>query len=300
MRILVLGGTSFVGRAIVEALLRRGHEVTLFSRGRTGAELFPGVERRIGDRATGDYSSLAGGSWDAVVDVSGYVPRHVAQAMDAVGDDVRRYLFISTGSVYDYRRAPAGKLDEDCPRLEARRDTEDSSGAAYGPLKVACEDDVLARFGGRATVVRPGIVAGPYDPTDRFTYWVRAAAGGGRVEVPGRLAQPIQVVDADDVAVLVAALIEQDRAGIYNAVGRSMPFAELVRACSSHEVEPVEVGEGRAPMLVSDPAADIMFTRSAARAHAAGMPQTPVAETAAKVRAWDVARGEPPLSPWGS
>lgn len=296
MRILILGGTSFVGRAIVEELLRRGHDLTLFGRGRTGSELFPGVERRVGDRSTGDYASLAGGSWDAVVDVSAYVPRHVGEAMDAVGDGVGRYLFISTGSVYDYKRAPA-YLDEDCPRLEPRRDTEDWNGPAYGPLKVACEDDVMARLGGRATIVRPGIVAGPYDPTDRFTYWVRAAAGGGRIEVPGRLAQPVQAVDADDLAVLVASLLEHDQSGIYNAVGRSVTIEELIRACTPLELELVEVSEGRAPMLVSDPAFDVMFTRSAARAHAAGMPQTPIAETAAKVRAWDVARGEPELNP---
>lgn len=297
MRILILGGTSFVGRAIVEELLLRGHEVTLFGRGKTGPSLFPDVERRIGDRATGDYSSLDAGTWDAVVDVSAYIPRHVGQAMDTLGDRVGRYLFISTGSVYDYKQAPA-YLDEDCPRLEPRRDTEDSSGAAYGPLKVACEDDVLARFGDLATIVRPGIVAGPYDPTDRFTYWVRAAAGGGRIEVPGRLSQPIQAVDADDLAVLVVLLLEHDQPGIYNAVGRSMPFEELVRACSPETLELVEVSGERAPMLLGDPAYDVMFTRSAARAHAAGMPQTPVSETAAKVRAWDVARGEPPLTNW--
>lgn len=295
MRILILGGTTFVGRAIVEELLRRDHDVTLFGRGKTGPELFPGVERRTGDRSTGDYSALADGRWDAVVDVSAYVPRHVGQAMDAVADRVGRYLFISTGSVYDYRQAPA-YLDEDCPRLEPRRDTEEWDGPAYGPLKVACEDDVIARLGDRATVVRPGIVAGPYDPTDRFTYWVRAAAGGGRIEVPGRLAQPIQVVDADDLAALVVSLLERDRPGIYNAVGRSMSFEDLVRACSPLELELVEVGKGRAPMLLGDPAYDVMFTRSAARAHAAGMPQTPLDETAAKVRAWDVARGEPPLT----
>src|SRR5687768_11116290 len=101
MRLLVLGGTSFVGRATVATALERGDEVTLFSRGKTGPELFPEAERRTGDRETGDYASLTDGRWDAVVDVSGYVPRHVQQAADALGDRVGRYLFISTGSVYD-------------------------------------------------------------------------------------------------------------------------------------------------------------------------------------------------------
>ncbi|HEX6685192.1 MAG TPA: NAD-dependent epimerase/dehydratase family protein [Candidatus Limnocylindrales bacterium] len=298
MRILVLGGTSFVGRAIVTQLLRRGHVVTLFGRGKTGPELFPGVERRIGDRGTGDYESLSTGMWDAVVDVSAYLPRQVTQAMDALGDRVRRrYLFISTGSVYDYSQAPS-HLDEDCPRLEPLRSTETIDGQTYGSLKVACEDDVMARYANRATIVRPGIVAGPNDPTDRFTYWVRAAAHGGRVEVPGRLEQPIQVVDADDLAVLVAELLAHDRPGIYNAVGRSVPFEDLIRACAPPDVplELVEIPEGSAPMIMPGDELDIMFTRSAARAREAGMPQTPLAETAAKVRAWDLERGEPTLA----
>lgn len=292
MRILVLGGTSFVGRAIVTHLERREHKLTLFTRGKTGPELFAGIERRIGDRGTGDYASLSTGEWDSVVDVSGYVPRHVRQAMDALEGRIRRrYLFISTGSVYDYSRA-ASRPDEQCPRLEPIRNTETVDDKTYGPLKVACEDEVLARYGNRATIVRPGIVAGPYDPTERFTYWVRAAAHGGRIEVPGRLEQPIQVIDSDDVAVLVAELLAHDRAGVYNAVGRSMPFEDLIRACAPPDVplELVEVPDGSAPMLMRDDALDVMFTRSAARAHEVGMPQTPLSETAAKVRAWEASQ----------
>lgn len=136
MRILVLGGTSFVGRAIVEQALALGDELTLFSRGRTGSELFPEVARRQGDRATGDYASLSGGDWDAVVDVSGYVPRHVGEAADAVGE-VGRYLFISTGSVYDKDRTPDGSMTEDAARLPPERTTETVDGDTYGRLKVA-------------------------------------------------------------------------------------------------------------------------------------------------------------------
>src|SRR5690349_18301575 len=145
MRILVLGGTSFVGRAIVENALAAGHSLTLFGRGKTGADLFPDVERRIGDRDAGDYASLKGGSWDAVIDVSGYNPRHVGQAMDAVGDGIGRYLFISTGSVYDRAHASDG-MTEDSPRLPPERGTEENTSDTYGPLKVAAEDDVLTRF----------------------------------------------------------------------------------------------------------------------------------------------------------
>jgi 2'-hydroxyisoflavone reductase len=295
MRILILGGTSFVGRAIAGELLRRGHSLTLFGRGKTGPELFPGVERRIGDRDSGDYLSLEDGSWDAVVDVSAYLPRHVRQAFAALDDRVGRYLFISTGSVYDYRQAPV-HLDEDCPRLPPRRDTEVIDNDTYGPLKVACEDDVLERYSTRATIVRPGIVAGPHDPTDRFTYWVRKTAHSKHIEVPGRLEQPVQVVDSDDLAVLVASLLEHDRPGAYNAVGPTVTIEGLIRACTPDPLTIVAVPEGKAPLLLADPAFDVMFTRSAARAHAAGMPTTPLPETAAKVRAWDVARGEPPLT----
>lgn len=301
LNVLVLGGTSFVGRAIVEDLLERGHAPTLFSRGRTGAELFPGVPRLTGDRDAGDYGALADGTWEAVVDVSGYVPRHVAEAADAVGN-VRRYLFISTGSVYDRTQAGDG-MTEDSARLPAYRESEEVTGETYGPLKVACEDDVLERFGTRATVVRPGIVAGPHDPTDRFTYWVRRAARGGRLAVPGRLDQPVQVVDSRDLARLVTLLLEQDVSGTFNAVGPepALTLGELIGVCAGEAaVEPVTVDPDAVdpgfPLVLPDPTWDVMFRRSAAAAHAAGMPATPLAKTAADVLAWDRDRGEPPLT----
>ena len=301
MRILVLGGTSFVGRAVVEHALETGSELTLFSRGRTGTELFPSVERRVGDRDAGDYAALADGSWDAVVDVSAYVPRHVQQAADALQDRAGRYLFISTGSVYDVTQAPSEGLDEDCPRLAPERGTEQVDGDTYGPLKVACEDDVAARWGGRGTVVRPGVVAGPHDPTDRFTSWVRRAARGGRVALPGRPDQPVQVVDSRDLAHLVVALLQDDRAGTWNAVGPAEPttLAGMLHSCASaagSTVEVVPVPVEAAPLVLPDASADPLFRRSAARARAAGLTATPLEQTAADVLAWDRDRGEPELS----
>jgi 2'-hydroxyisoflavone reductase len=304
MRALVLGGTSFVGRAVVDDLLSRGHEVTLFSRGRTGAELFPQLDRRRGDRDTGDYASLADGSWDATVDVSAYVPRHVAQAGEALSGRGGRYLFISTGSVYDVDQAVDGLL-EDTPRLPPERGTEEITGDTYGPLKVACEDDVLARYGDGATVVRPGIVAGPHDPTDRFTWWVRRAARGGRTALPGRPEQPVQVVDSRDLARLVTLLLEGDRPGTYNAVGPADPVTleGLVRACAEAAgaqvdvvpVDPAAVDAGF-PLVLPDARWDVMFRRSRAAADAVGMPATPLARTAQDVLAWDRERGTPPLA----
>jgi NAD(P)-dependent dehydrogenase (short-subunit alcohol dehydrogenase family) len=142
VRVLVLGGTSFVGRAIVEDALRTGADVTLFGRGKTGTDLFPGLTRLIGDRDTGDYAALGTDHWDAVVDVSGYVPRHVGQAMDALGDRAGRYLFISSHAVYQHAGVGPG-CTEDTPRRPPVRDTEELSDLTYGPLKVACEDDVV-------------------------------------------------------------------------------------------------------------------------------------------------------------
>ena len=302
----MLGGTSFVGRAIVAEALGRGDAVTLFSRGRTGAELFPEAERLVGDRDTGDYANLSGRSWDAVVDVSAYVPRHVQQAADAVR--TRRMLLISTGSVYDPSQAPAeaeGGMDEDAPRLPAERGTEVVDGDSYGRLKVACEDDVQQRYGGAATIVRPGIVAGPHDPTDRCTGWVRRAARGGRVPLPGRPEQPVQVVDSRDLAHLVVQLVHDDRPGTFNAVGpaQAVTVLGLVEACAraagtAVEVVPVEPAavERELPLLLSDPSYDPLARRSAARARAVGLTATPLETTAADVLAWDRRRGEPPLA----
>ena len=302
MRLLVLGGTAFVGRAIVTDALRHGMDVTLFGRGRTGADLFPGVPRRVGDRDSGDYAALAGGRWDAVADVSGYVPRHVGQAMDALGDRVGRYLFISSHAVYSLTGVGPGS-DEDAPRRPPVRHTEELDDSTYGPAKVACEDDVLARYGSRATIVRPGKVAGPHDWQSGLTYWVRRAARGGRVALPGRPEQPVQVIDSRDLARLVVRLLEDGRPGAFNAVGPAEPttMAGLIDACArtaGTRVEIVPVPAGAAPPMFPLVRPEPLWPaqqRSAARARAAGMPATPLEVTAADVLAWDRARGEPPL-----
>jgi nucleoside-diphosphate-sugar epimerase len=184
MRLLVLGGTAFVGRAIVEDAVRTGAEVTLFGRGKTGTGLFPGLARLTGDRDSGDYAALRDGSWDAVVDVSGYVPRHVGQAMDALGDRVGRYLFISSHAVYRREGVEPGSTEE-APRRPPRRDTEILDEETYGPLKVACEDDVAARYGSRATIVRPGKVAG----AARLAARAHVLGPAGSSRRPGRRAR---------------------------------------------------------------------------------------------------------------
>ncbi|MCM2416312.1 NAD-dependent epimerase/dehydratase family protein [Streptomyces sp. RKAG290] len=302
MRILVLGGTSFVGRAVVNDALRTGAEVTLFGRGRTGPELFPNVPRRIGDRDTGDYTALRDDRWDAVVDVSGYVPRHVRQAMGALGDRVGRYLFISSQAVY-VRAGVGPGSDEDTPRRPPVRDTEELTEETYGPLKAACEDDVSARYGSQATIVRPGKVVGPHDAQNGLTYWARRAARGGRVALPGRAEQPVQVIDSRDLARLAVQLLVDDRPGAFHAVGPAEPttMAELINTCArvaGSQVEVVPVPAEAVPPFFPLIRPESMWStqqRSPARARAAGMPATPLAVTVADVLAWDRERGETPL-----
>lgn len=300
MRILILGGTAFVGRAIAEDALRSGAELTLFNRGKTGADLFPGVEQLTGDREAGDYGALRDGRWDALIDVSGYLPRHVRQAMDAVEDRIGRYLFISSHAVYRNEGLQAGAT-EDWPRREPLRDTEVLAGDNYGRLKVACEDDVLARYGSRASIVRPGKVAGPHDWQGGLTYWVRRSARGGRVAVPADPAQPVQIIDSRDLARLVVQLVTDDRPGAFHAVGPAEPvtLGGLIQMCaevagSSVQIVPVPA-ETAPPMFPLIRPVWATQQRSAARARAAGMPATPLRVTIADVLAWDRERGEPPL-----
>ena len=238
------------------------------------------------------------------MDVCGYVPRHVGQAMDALGDRVGRYLFISSHAVYRHEGLRPGS-DEDAPRREPVRyvdDTGELDNSTYGPSKVACEDDVAARYGQRATIVRPGKVAGPHDWQDGLTYWVRRAARGGRVAVPGDPEQPVQIIDSRDLARLVVQLLADDRPGAFQAVGPAEPvtLGGLIETCArvaGTEVELVPVPPGLAPPMFPLVKTDWPTQqRSAARARAAGMPATPLAVTAADVLAWDTERGEPPLT----
>lgn len=307
MRLLVLGGTSFVGRAIVEDALESGLEVTVFSRARTGNELFPAVPRLVGDRDTGDYAALASrsGHWDAVIDGSEYVVRQVRQAMDALGDRVGRYLFISSHAVYVPEGVGPGST-EDTPLRPARYEVDDPhelTDDTYGPAKVACEQEVRSRYGERATIVRPGKVAGPHDPQPGLTYWVRRASLGGRIALAADPDQPLQVVDCRDLARLVTRLIADDRPGAFHAVGPAEPttFGEMVTACATvagTEVELVAVPEdafGRPLPLVRPRSQWSRMQRDAGRARAAGLPATPLRRTIADVLAWDRERGLPPL-----
>lgn len=225
MRLLFIGGTQFVGRAMVEAALRAGHEVTVLHRGQTGGDLFPAARHVLADR-NGDLSGLADGEWDATVDVSAYLPaqvRSLAAALDGRGG---HYLFVSTVSVYADPAAPGAT--EDSPLLEpADADVTEVGGETYGPLKVACEQAAAELFA-TLTIIRPTLVIGPHDPTGRFPWWVLRLARGGEVLVPGPSEAPIQVIDSRDMADWTVGLIERGVTGTFTAARPGTTFGELL------------------------------------------------------------------------
>lgn len=215
MRALVLGGTKFVGRHIVQAALDRGYEVTLFNRGRTARGLFSEAEELHGDR-DGGLDALHGRTWDAVIDVNGYLPRVVRQSTELLRGAVDHYTFVSTISVYSQ---PTRGMDENAPLAPLVDETSEDVEEHYGPLKVLCEEVVQEVFDGRNTVIRPGIIAGPYDDTDRFTYWPVRVASGGEVLAPGAPERPVQFIDGRDLGEWTVAVIEAGTQGVFNATG---------------------------------------------------------------------------------
>jgi len=215
LRLLILGGTQFIGVHLTQLALERGYRVTLFNRGKTHPGLFPEVEKLRGDR-NGQLDALKGRSWDAVIDDSGFVPRHVRLSAELLAPHVQRYVYISSISAYASfakptdESSPLGTLDD--------ASTEQVTATTYGPLKALCEKAVEAALPHRAIVLRPGFVVGPYDPTDRFTYWPVRAVRGGAMLAPGRPEQPIQFIDARDLARFTLDALERDLAGTFNLV----------------------------------------------------------------------------------
>jgi 2'-hydroxyisoflavone reductase len=240
MKLLVLGGTSFLGRHFVDAALAGDHDIATFTRGKTNPEAFSQdtVERLRGDR-DGGLDSLRGRAWDAVLDTSGYLPRVVrasAELLAGAGASAAHYTFVSSESVY----APTvdTPVAEDGPLLEPPPDGVEEIMEHYGGLKVACERMVREAFGERALVVRPGLIVGPHDPTNRFTYWVRRmhdAAGGEEILAPAPPERQVQFIDARDLAEWLLRMIEAGASGTYNADGpdRVFTMGETLTACAA-------------------------------------------------------------------
>lgn len=240
MRLLVLGGTVFVGRHVVAAALAAGHEVAMFNRGREDDRSFPDAERLVGDRS-GDLAALRGRQWDGVIDVAAYVPSFVERAAGVLAGACAHYTFVSTRSVYaDLLRTTEADAvseidDDDVAAAEARavegRADATQYGPHYGALKVRCERAAARAFGDRLLVVRPGLIVGPHDPTDRFTYWVRRVARGGDVLAPGRPDRVIRFIDGRDLAAWIIRSIERRLTGTFNAGGAGTTMQAMLDAC---------------------------------------------------------------------
>ncbi len=310
MRLLILGGTLFLGRHVTETALERGHSVTLFNRGQHNADLFSGVEKLRGDR-DGDLAALEGRRWDAAIDVHGRVPRIVRASAALLALNVGHYTFISTTSVYGDQSIR--NMDEDAPLATiADPSVEDPTGPNYGPLKALCEQAVEAALPGRALIVRSGLIVGPHDPTNRFTYWPRRVAQGGDVLAPDGPAHPARFIDARDLAAWVVRMIESGATGTYNARGpnETLTFGELLDTCKTitgSDARFVWVDEQflldagvrpytELPLWIPNlPERAGFYSVNSGKAIAAGLTFRPVAETIRATLAWDAT--QPPDAP---
>src|SRR5262245_48985136 len=231
MKLLVLGGTRFLGRAVVDAALTDGHELTLFNRGQTNPDLYRDVEQLHGDR-TDDLSLLRGRHWDAVIDTSGYVPGIVRAAANAL-HEVGLYCFVSSVSAYASFGGPVREGDPEAELQDQPDDRLLPDYANYGALKALCERAVREEVGDRALVARPGLIVGPHDPTGRFTYWPHRFARGGNVLVPGPPERRVQFVDVRDVGEWIVRSCRRALTGTFNLPRPAVTWAELVGACGS-------------------------------------------------------------------
>lgn len=303
-RILILGGTGFLGPAIVAAAQARGHTLTLFNRGKTRPGLFPDIEKRQGDRdpLKGEgIKSLETGEWDAVIDDSGYYPRMVGASAQLLAPRVKQYIYISSISCYKEPSPING--DEDAPLAVLADPKVEDMGknfANYGGLKAACEAAAEAALPGRTTVVRPGYIVGPDDPTGRFTYWPARFDKGGEVAVPGAPTDPLQLIDVRDLAEWLVLLVENRTTGKFNALGpdKPMTWGRVVTACQKATATPSSVTWIPGEFVARQEDVDFpiwapylgdskgFHTWQNKRAVQAGLRFRPVEQTAADTLAW--------------
>ena len=310
MRLLILGGTLFLGRELAAAALARGHDVTLFNRGRHSDDLPPQIERLRGDR-DGQLDALRGRSWDAAIDTSGYVPRLVRASAELLAANIQRYVFVSSISVYaDFSRP----FDEGSPVATMPDEAvEEVTGATYGPLKALSERAVEESLPGRALIVRPGLIVGPRDPTVRFSYWTSRVARGGEVLAPGDPGTLVQLIDVRDLAEWMIRMIEAGQAGVFNASGPdfALTMRDLLEACraasgsgadftwvdetflAEHDVQPWS----QLPLWMPESLETHRYFHRANvdRALSAGLTFRPLLETVRDTLAWQSERGHQPL-----
>lgn len=312
MKLLMLGGTLFLGRLITEEALERGHEVTLFTRGKTHPELFPEAERITGDRKV-DLSPLAGRRWDAVIDTCGYVPRVVRMSAEALRDSVDHYTFVSTISAYADMNTPG--IREDSALGVLKEPTEEVTGESYGPLKALCEAEVQRVFGDRALINRPGLLVGPYDPTERFTYWPMRIARGGDVLAPGNRDTKVQVIDTRDAACWILDCAERRVGGVFNMTGPAEPLSmEQMLETARETLNPAARLVWASEKFLLDnevaPWSDMpvwlpaemggMLSVDITRALAEGLTLRPLSETVGDTYEWRMASPDPSAAPTAS
>jgi len=300
MKILILGGTAFLGPQIVEAAQARGHVLTLFNRGKTNPGLFPDIEKLHGDR-DGDLKSLEGRTWDAVIDTSGFVPRLVTMSATLLAPNVKQYVFISTISVFGEGLKPG--TAEDGPLATMPDESSEEVAKYYGALKALSEKAADKAMSGRAFIVRPGLIVGPGDKTDRFTYWPVRIAKGGEVLAPGDGSDPVQYIDVRDLAAFIVIGVERNLIGTYNATG---PAKKLTMKAMLEGTKKGTGGDAKftwvsteflekekvapwsdLPVWVPSRNGEEGFTQiGCAKAIAAGLTFRPVAATAKDTLAW--------------
>jgi 2'-hydroxyisoflavone reductase len=232
LSILMLGGTGFLGPHTVEAALNRGHKVTLLNRGKTRPGIFPDLEKLQGDRETDNLKALEGRKWDAVVDTSANVPRWVKKAAAVLGPNIGHFVYISSVSVYNDLSKPG--MDETAAVATIPdTSTEKITAQTYGALKALSEKAAEETMPGKVSVVRPGLIVGPDDPTDRFTYWPARVARGGEVLAPGASDDPVQLIDVRDLGAFLVKLIEDKATGVFNALGpdKVLTIGRMLSAC---------------------------------------------------------------------
>lgn len=305
LRLLFLGGTGFIGPHQIRHALERGHEVSMFNRGRRGGMYGSDVEELTGDRDAkvgAGLKSLEGDrTWDVVLDNSGYVSRHVRDSAELLKDRCGRYLFTSTVSVYDFESAQGGARGHDVPLHAAPSpETEQVNGKTYGPLKAECDRIVREIYGERATCVRPTYIVGPGDSTDRFTYWVERLHRGGDIVCPAGRETKVQWIDVRDLCHWMIRLAEAGTPGAFNAAGPASPMTneQLMWSLRAFTAEPTTLHWPTAALLDELQFPTPMFgrgeeyTADPSKSWPAGLTYRSLAETVSDTHAWWMSQPE--------
>ena len=302
LKILILGGTSFLGPHLVEELHQRGHQVSLFNRGNHDLLQYPEVEKLRGDRDC-NLEALRNRKWDAVIDTSGHLPRVVKASSEMLMNATNHYTFISTVGVYaNFHRLG---IDEEYPLAVLDHSTEEITEKTYGALKASCEQVIQNYFSNRFLIVRPGLIVGPGDPTDRFGYWPRRMKEGGDILAPGKPTQNVQFIDVRDLAAWIIDQVERQATGIYNITGEPIPFKTFLKECEKMTQTDATIHWVSEDFLIKHQVQDWVelplwlsnqrnmpgfLNVNIQKAYAVGLTLRPIADTITSILEWDAQR----------